>query len=658
VTARVYNTETGRVAGEETFEGDLFSIADDISMWLRETVGVPAGYIEQTTDLPVAEMMTTSTTALRSYIEGANAFIFEEDMSRAAMLAQAAIDEDETFVSALALLYYTYVLRGDFDKLEGTLEAVMKYLHKVPERLQFQVKSAYFESKGQTDKQIAVLRMATEIYPEDVGNHRSLAWLLEVMNQHREALAIHKHILEIQPEYSEGLLTICRLHRRLGESNEALTYAQEYARRFSDEPQPHVELGEVYEELGQYENAKTHFEKADLLNPDQPSVLLALSSIESKLGHTERASEHLAGAIDRCTSGGQRARAFRAIGNFLTEDPGYRAVLDQYESDAREKTNDVAALSALGGIYNTVGDWQHARSSYERLVELEPTNHTALRALASIELHRTGDFDKALTLYDRALEACTDYGNRRSVWGAMREFYTDQGQMTRALEYVEKICEPRGEDLQSKAIAMAILIKHLHDYVEAGQKEVAVEKMREVEAFFEPMMAVPAIRTVVLVGQLRIQLAFDDTTGALESAKQLMADLDKNGDDFRKGWGNTILMLQAGAHRLAGEHEKAITIYERLREDDWKVYAYSWQLGHCYLQMEHYDDARYWLIQSLEPRPHEPKTHYRLALAYDALGDREKAMEHLKRSVDRWSSADADYEPALEARGKLAEWEG
>ena len=50
--------------------------------------------------------------------------------------------------------------------------------------------------------------------------------------------------------------------------------------------------------------------------------------------------------------------------------------------------------------------------------------------------------------------------------------------------------------------------------------------------------------------------------------------------------------------------------------------------------------------------------HLEMALALEAKGDIEGAVEHLRSALAVWENADRDYEPAREARRKLAELGG
>jgi hypothetical protein len=46
-----------------------------------------------------------------------------------------------------------------------------------------------------------------------------------------------------------------------------------------------------------------------------------------------------------------------------------------------------------------------------------------------------------------------------------------------------------------------------------------------------------------------------------------------------------------------------------------------------------------------------------MALVYRESGKGEKALPHLRTAVNIWEHADPDFEPAVKARRKLAEWD-
>ena len=46
---------------------DIFAMVDEIALWLKEGLALPQVHIEKTVDLPVAEILTGSVPALKSF---------------------------------------------------------------------------------------------------------------------------------------------------------------------------------------------------------------------------------------------------------------------------------------------------------------------------------------------------------------------------------------------------------------------------------------------------------------------------------------------------------------------------------------------------------------------------------------------------------------
>ena len=64
------------------------------------------------------------------------------------------------------------------------------------------------------------------------------------------------------------------------------------------------------------------------------------------------------------------------------------------------------------------------------------------------------------------------------------------------------------------------------------------------------------------------------------------------------------------------------------------------------------------LREALRRIPADPHAHLQMALVQEANGDVEGAREHLRSALAAWEPADAAFEPAREARAKLAELDG
>ena len=75
-------------------------------------------------------------------------------------------------------------------------------------------------------------------------------------------------------------------------------------------------------------------------------------------------------------------------------------------------------------------------------------------------------------------------------------------------------------------------------------------------------------------------------------------------------------------HRILGEYDKSVKIFNKL----------------------------------LLPSPKTGELNLEIAKSYYMNGNIQKALEHLKATLDVWENADTTYKPAIEARSKWSEW--
>jgi tetratricopeptide (TPR) repeat protein len=106
---------------------------------------------------------------------------------------------------------------------------------------------------------------------------------------------------------------------------------------------------------------------------------------------------------------------------------------------------------------------------------------------------------------------------------------------------------------------------------------------------------------------------------------------------------------------LRGEHQQALELYREVFDDDPTGTSTLVDIGRCQRELGEHDAAEESLRQRLTSSPYDPKAHYELALVYEARGDVATAIQHLETALEVWAEADPQYEPAAEAREKLAE---
>ena len=87
-----------------------------------------------------------------------------------------------------------------------------------------------------------------------------------------------------------------------------------------------------------------------------------------------------------------------------------------------------------------------------------------------------------------------------------------------------------------------------------------------------------------------------------------------------------------------------------------KHYDLRKAIGRMYRFLGDYDKSIDIFKQLLLPSPISGELNLEIAKSYYANGDRQKALKHLKTTLDVWKDADARYTPAIEVRSKWTEW--
>jgi tetratricopeptide (TPR) repeat protein len=312
----LYETKRGKLISENSFKGtDIFKLTDEISSQLRMDLEISHHHLEETKDLPVAEMLTNSIPAFKMYITGLS-MLFENDYKTATEKLELAINEDPTFALAYFSLSGLDTFLNQPEKIERSVNSAMQYMYKLPELYQFMVKIQYYSSKQESEKVIALAKMRIELYPEDIIAYKLLALLLMSKNLVDEEIEAYKSILKIDPTQFEYLKKIGSLYEKKGEFEEALKYYEQYADQFPEDSSSYTTIGDLYKSNGNYQQAKTFYEKAILLEPEKISVLVSLANIEEKSGNFLKALEQYQNSLDLCKTPQDLAEVYLSLGSY------------------------------------------------------------------------------------------------------------------------------------------------------------------------------------------------------------------------------------------------------------------------------------------------------------------------------------------------------
>ncbi len=523
----------GRVQAEAAFsDTSVFDIADSMSIQLKHDLELPARHIEETIDVPVSEILTDSEDAFRHYVEGDVAILARDDWPGGIGSYESAVRLDSTFAIAQNSLYTVLLLTNQGARGTKPLQAAMASLYRLPERLQFLVKSNYYYSREEHEKAYAVLKMWTELYPDDIDGHRQMAQVYIVIQNDKEAgIRELRKIFELDPSQADILNQIGELYEAQAKFDSALIYYETYADLYPEDAESFWMIGNMYSNLGDLQQAKEFLEKASLLEPEDVGGMVAVGEVETHLGNYDDAlaifDEAMAAsrtAEDRAAVYGALTSYYRYRGQLAKTLENWELRLDEVEQYAPPAFGAVQHLATLAilveagqtdiaiqrldslrqqfaappwnmilpigefAMYLELEEPDSAERSIEELeLAIETLNMQALlplvaRGRAQVHYLR-GEHREAIARYEEVLELDpTEY--RLNTW--IGRSYRELGELDKATEYVERRLKQRPLD-PSAHYEMALVVSERGDADRAREHlQSALVAWENADSVFKP----------------------------------------------------------------------------------------------------------------------------------------------------------------------------
>jgi tetratricopeptide (TPR) repeat protein len=293
----------------------------------------------------------------------------------------------------------------------------------------------------------------------------------------------------------------------------------------------------------------------------------------------------------------------------------------------------------LGVLYLLMSDFEKADKGFENALLIDPGNTSLMIMKANVQI-MMGNMEKAEKIYLEALRISKSAPDSASVYFDMQDYYRYQGKLKRSIELFEEGMK-KFSTYSSPLDVVQKWINVVVDYVQCGKPEEAYRILKQCEdqlgSRFRGMIAFGYIFYHIELGNA------DEAEKYLPEAIRFLNDLDilVQMDE--------VYRAQARIAELRHDYDTAIGYYQKYLEinpPEWQ--AQRW-ISRCQRELGDLKKARKSIETALEHNPWDPKSNYEAALLYLETGDRQKAGEHLGRTLEIWKNADTSYQPYKDA---------
>ena len=314
LTIELYEAARGTLVERRSYRGDdVLGLVDEISISLRQDLGVPSGAMASSPDLPATELFTTSRDAFQAYVEGWTA-VFERRYEDAVRHLDVAVTLDATFALANLVRYEALTELGRSDEAARALAQAIEHSYRLNERTQFAAKFLhYFLVQQDAEKALAVVTMWTELYPEDPDGHLQRAQLLQLRNDLAGVIDELKQVVALDSNQYNVLRAIGSVYASRGVFDTARTYLEAYSARQPENPDAYIDLAGLALIQADFDRAAQLYDRALLLDAGSALALKGLGDVASMRGVLDVAAERYADALANARTASQRSDILAAL---------------------------------------------------------------------------------------------------------------------------------------------------------------------------------------------------------------------------------------------------------------------------------------------------------------------------------------------------------
>lgn len=303
---------------------------------------------------------------------------------------------DETYNSAISLL-----TTGQAEDAKRAIELLREVGEREPDLAEVPYnKGVAWLIIGDTAQARKRFLRATEVDPELAAAWQNLGAMAEERGELDRALQHYRSGLRYSPE--DGALRGAEIGilRQMRQYDAAMRQAKAAIQSDGNNVDAYNQLGLVYLETGQIELAQFIYNRAlSIVIPakSDPYMYANLGRVYLAQGLTTAASEQFTKALE-LDPGLVLARLY--VAEMAIDNRDYETIVSTLEPTLTTAKNNPAIHVNLGIGYRGIGRLEESKKSYEKALELNPSDPSPYLNLAVLVGDHMKDYDQALGLLD------------------------------------------------------------------------------------------------------------------------------------------------------------------------------------------------------------------------------------------------------------------
>lgn len=252
--------------------------------------------------------------------------------------------------------------------------------------------------------------------PNDARLYHERAKVFLQLQQLEEAINDAKRSLRIDSTKAEFYITEADIFFAANQTRNAKDVLESIVRKFPENTEGLLKLGELFYYVKQYENAFAAINKALKINENLAKGYYLKGSIYKETGDTAKAISSLETAIDQDN---KNYGAFLYLGMIYGARKNTIAL--EYYDNAIRISPTIEAFYAKAKLFQDMEKFDEATALYEQILKQDPLHEFSLYNLGAIQLEIKKDPSKAIDYFSKAINANPKYAEAYYARGVCYE---------------------------------------------------------------------------------------------------------------------------------------------------------------------------------------------------------------------------------------------